>query len=207
MKKQPIPKILYKSIFPAPGPKDPVTFDQFVSEVLDLEIRAEIAEWYNCHTNEELEEVYPGWDYADRTVRMRLSRYKGHSKLFKAFDKLGLSAHEINSVVTWHGTRSELEDWEAESGSVRGRDPSVSDDDDDEDYHYGEVMDSNEEEDDDDDDEEEEEEEENNRDAGVVAAIGDLATQADVDNTDHHALPGFPVNYGNRVPMMRNGFH
>ncbi|KAG0640913.1 hypothetical protein HOY80DRAFT_868738, partial [Tuber brumale] len=117
---------------------DPASFDQFVNEVLDPEIRAEIAEWYNCHTSEELEEVYPGWDYADSNVRLRLNRYKGHNKLFKAFDKLGLSEHEINSVVTWHGTRWELEDWEAETGSARGRDPSVYDEAEDYDYDDGE---------------------------------------------------------------------
>ncbi|PWW75055.1 hypothetical protein C7212DRAFT_326060 [Tuber magnatum] len=170
MKKQPIPQILYKFLFPNPGPKDPASFDQFVHEVLDPEIRTEIAEWYNCHTPEELEEVYPGWDYADSNVRMRLSRYKGHNKLFKAFDKLGLSAHEINSVVTWHGTRWELEDWEAEAGSIRDRDPSIYDEV--EDYDY------------DDEEEEEEEEEEEGGEAGVAAARGEGATQGSVTNTN-----------------------
>ena len=70
MKKQPIPQIHYKFLFPTPGPKPPPTFHQFVNEVRDPEIRAEIAEWYNCHTSEELEKVYPDWDYTDRNVRI-----------------------------------------------------------------------------------------------------------------------------------------
>jgi len=177
MKKQPIPQILYKYLFPTPGPKDPATFDQFVNEVLDPEIRIEISEWYSCHTTEELEEVYPGWDYADRNVRMRLSRYKGHNKLFKAFDRLGLSAHEINSVVTWHGTRWELEDWEAETGSSRDRDPSIYDEV--EDYDY-------------DDEEDEDEDEDDGGEAEAAAERREGATQGSVTNTSHRSSSGPP---------------
>ena len=180
MKKQPIPQILYKFLFPTPGPKDPATFDQFVNEVLESEIRAEIAEWYNCHTSEELEEVYPGWDYADSNVRMRLSRYKGHNRLFKAFDKLGLSAHEINSVVTWHGTRWELEDWEAETGSTRERDPSI--------YDEGSLLDDY----DYQDEEDEDEDEEDDGEVGAAAERREGATQDSVTNANHRSASGPP---------------
>jgi len=108
---------------------------------------------------------------------MRLSRYKGHNKLFKAFDRLGLSAHEINSVVTWHGTRWELEDWEAETGSSRDRDPSIYDEV--EDYDY-------------DDEEDEDEDEDDGGEAEAAAERREGATQGSVTNTSHRSSSGPP---------------
>ncbi|PUU73999.1 hypothetical protein B9Z19DRAFT_1134019 [Tuber borchii] len=77
--KQPISQILYKFLFPTPGPKDPATFDQFLNGVLDPEIRTEIAEWYNCHTSEELEEVYLGIMLTSISIASLLGMGQGES--------------------------------------------------------------------------------------------------------------------------------
>lgn len=108
MQKKPTSLILYKLLFPTPGTKDPRDFDDFITRLIVPEIRAEIISWYGFVPNEvELETLYPGWDYTNRNVRMRLGRYPCHKRLFRAFEKADLSNYEIDAVATWFGSKHE----------------------------------------------------------------------------------------------------
>lgn len=106
MQKKATSLILYKLLFPTPNTKDPRDFDDFITRLIVPEIRAEIISWYGFVLNEmELETLYPGWDYTNRNVRMRLGRYPCHKRLFRAFEKADLSDYEIDAVATWFGSK------------------------------------------------------------------------------------------------------
>lgn len=74
----------------------------------------------------ELETLYPGWDYTNPHVRMRLERYVSHKRLFRAFEKADLSDHEIDNVATWFGSKHEKMMHEREWGGST-REPSELD--------------------------------------------------------------------------------
>lgn len=49
---------------------------------------------------------------------MRLGRYTWHRKLFRVFDELRLSNHEIQTLCNWEGTRSAREKYEKDEGQT-----------------------------------------------------------------------------------------
>ena len=49
---------------------------------------------------------------------MRLGRYSWHRKLFRVFDELRLSNHEIQTLCRWEGTRWARERYEKEEGQT-----------------------------------------------------------------------------------------
>lgn len=65
-----------------------------------------------------LEAQYPGLDYANSAHRVRLGRFPCHRKLFRVFDELRLSDHEIQTLCRWEGTRWARERYEKDEGVI-----------------------------------------------------------------------------------------
>lgn len=65
-----------------------------------------------------LEAQYPGLDYANPAHRVRLGRFPCHRKLFRVFDELRLSDHEIQTLCRWEGTRWARERYEKDEGVI-----------------------------------------------------------------------------------------
>lgn len=65
-----------------------------------------------------LEAQYPGLDYANSAHRVRLGRFSCHRKLFRVFDELRLSDHEIQTLCRWEGTRWARERYEKDAGVI-----------------------------------------------------------------------------------------
>lgn len=65
-----------------------------------------------------LEAQYPGLDYANSAHRVRLGRFSCHRKLFRVFDELRLSDHEIQTLCRWEGTRWARERYEKDEGVI-----------------------------------------------------------------------------------------
>lgn len=47
---------------------------------------------------------FPGFDYCNPYHRLRLRRHTHHRRLFRAFDELKLTYHEIYHLCDWEGT-------------------------------------------------------------------------------------------------------
>ncbi|KAK6338661.1 hypothetical protein TWF696_009472 [Orbilia brochopaga] len=95
---------------------DVVQWDQIVQTLVN-ELKHEVASFYG-NEGSDLEKQYPGFNYLDDKIRLRLSRWPWHRSFFKAIDYLALSDSEIDSVVTWWGTLKERRAFEARTGTV-----------------------------------------------------------------------------------------
>lgn len=99
----PIAHILYKHLYPNPGPEDPPSFAAHLAKNLVPEVRVEVATFYGDLNT--VEARYPGLNYCYPAHRMRLGRFKHHRRLFEAFDALGLTYQEIQDFCCWEGSR------------------------------------------------------------------------------------------------------
>ncbi|KAK5018597.1 hypothetical protein LTR39_000890 [Cryomyces antarcticus] len=108
---------LYNHLFPYPSPSDPPTFHDHISKNLIPEVRMEVRTFYGPDKL-MVEARYPGLNYSHPPHRVRLGRYPHHTVLFKAFDALGLTAHEIATICHWEGTLYAREQYEKNSGTV-----------------------------------------------------------------------------------------
>ncbi|CAM1504725.1 Fc.00g023160.m01.CDS01 [Cosmosporella sp. VM-42] len=90
------------------------TFATFLQRHLIPEVRQETHAFYGHLDTQEAK--YPGLDYTHPTHRIRLSRWRWHRKLFRAFDSLRLTDHEISSLTHWEGTKWAKEKYEKEQG-------------------------------------------------------------------------------------------
>ncbi|KAF3916047.1 hypothetical protein ABW21_db0203168 [Orbilia brochopaga] len=95
---------------------DVVQWDQIVQTLVN-ELKHEVASFYG-NEGSDLEKQYPGFNYLNDKIRLRLSRWPWHRSFFKAIDYLSLSDSEIDSVVTWWGTLKERRAFEARTGTV-----------------------------------------------------------------------------------------
>jgi len=116
MKGRPIDQIVYECMFPKPKTTDPQNFQGLLQRQLVPEVRLETQAFYGHLSSQEAK--YPGLDYSYPPHRVRLSRYQWHRRLFRAFDNLGLTKHEIASLTKWEGTRWAKERFEKEQGIV-----------------------------------------------------------------------------------------
>ncbi|KAF1988596.1 hypothetical protein K402DRAFT_295720, partial [Aulographum hederae CBS 113979] len=94
--------IIHAHLFPHPTPTDPPDFATHLSRNLVGEVRVETQRFYG--SLESIEARYPGLNYSHAPHRMRLGRFPHHARLFKAFDELNLTEHEIGLVCRWEGT-------------------------------------------------------------------------------------------------------
>ncbi|KAI9648590.1 hypothetical protein NHQ30_003227 [Ciborinia camelliae] len=116
MKGRPIDQIVYECMFPKPKTGDPQNFQAFLQRSLVPEVRHETQAFYGHLTSQEAK--YPGLDYSYPPHRVRLSRFPWHRRLFRAFDNLRLTKHEIAILTKWEGTRWAKERFEKEQGIV-----------------------------------------------------------------------------------------
>ena len=116
MKAPQVEQIVYDYMFPKPKSSDPQNFQAVLSRLLVGEVRHETAFFYGHLDTQEAK--YPGLDYSHPPHRMRLSRFPWHRRLFRAFDNLGLTRHEIAELTKWEGTRWAKERFEKEQGIV-----------------------------------------------------------------------------------------
>ncbi|KAG4028637.1 hypothetical protein MFRU_020g00760 [Monilinia fructicola] len=116
MKCRPIDQIVYECMFPKPKTGDPQSFHSFLQRSLVPEVRHETQAFYGHLTSQEAK--YPGLDYSYPPHRVRLSRFPWHRRLFRAFDNLKLTDHEIATLTKWEGTRWAKERFEKEQGIV-----------------------------------------------------------------------------------------
>lgn len=114
MHKPAIAPLVFSRLFPASKPNDPTSLTAHISRNIVPEVRSETVCFYgpiDC-----LEAQYPGLDYANPAHRIRLGRFPWHRRLFRVFDELRLSEHEIQSLCKWEGTRWARERYEKEEG-------------------------------------------------------------------------------------------
>lgn len=111
---QSIQHLVYRHLYPCPRATDPPCFSAHLKNNLVPEIRAETSTFYGGF--DSLEAKYPGLDYTHPPHRMRLGRFTYHRRLFRAFDELGLTKHEILSLCRWEGTRWARESYERQEG-------------------------------------------------------------------------------------------
>jgi hypothetical protein len=116
MKGRPVDELVYERMFPSPKPTDPRNFQDLLQCQIVPEVRHETQAFYGSLSSQEAK--YPGLDYAYKPHRNRLSRYTWHRRLFRAFDDLRLTPHEIATLTKWEGTRSAKERYEKEQGVV-----------------------------------------------------------------------------------------
>lgn len=124
MHKPAIAPLVFSRLFPSSQPSDPIDLRAHISRNIIPEVRSETVCFYgpiNC-----LESQYPGLDYANPAHRIRLGRFPWHRRLFRVFDELRLSEHEIQSLCKWEGTRWARERYEKEEG-VKIRDTTWDD--------------------------------------------------------------------------------
>lgn len=110
MHKPAIAPLVFSRLFPALKPTDPTSLQAHITRNLVPEVQSETACFYG--PIECLEAQYPGLDYANPAHRTRLGRFFWHRRLFKVFDELRLSDHEIQSLCRWEGTRWARERYE-----------------------------------------------------------------------------------------------
>jgi len=113
-RKQPITHLVYSQLFPHPRPEDPANFSAHLSKNLVGEVRIETATFYG--SLDTIEARYPGLNYSYPPHRKRLGRFPHHARLFKAFDELGLTEHEIQGFCRWEGTLWARERYERDEG-------------------------------------------------------------------------------------------
>ncbi|KAK0124049.1 hypothetical protein ONS95_009035 [Cadophora gregata] len=116
MKAPAVDQLVYEFMFPKPKPNDPQNFQGLLQRNLVPEVRLETQAFYGHLSSQEAK--YPGLDYSYQPHRVRLSRYPWHRRLFRAFDNVGLTRHEIASLTKWEGTRWAKERFEREQGIV-----------------------------------------------------------------------------------------
>lgn len=116
MKGRPVDEIVFECMFPKAKSGDPQNFQAFLQRNLVPEVRHETQAFYGHLTSQEAK--YPGLDYSYGPHRNRLSRFPWHRRLFRAFDTLGLTEHEIATLTKWEGTRWAKERFEKEQGIV-----------------------------------------------------------------------------------------
>lgn len=114
MQGKPVDQLVHEYMFPNPQVTDPATFQVFQQQQLVREVRKEVLAFYGHLDTPEAK--YPGLDYSKPTHRIRLSRYKWHRRLFRAFDALGLTPNEIASLTKWEGTKWAKDRYEKEQG-------------------------------------------------------------------------------------------
>lgn len=116
MHKPAIAPLVFSRLFPTPKSSDPTNFQAHITRNLVPEVRSETVCFYgpiDC-----LEAQYPGLDYANSAHRVRLGRFSCHRKLFRVFDELRLSDHEIQTLCRWEGTRWARERYEKDEGVI-----------------------------------------------------------------------------------------
>lgn len=116
MLKPDLQPLVYAQLFPYPGPGDPQSFAGLISRHLIPEVRAETMRFYggiNC-----IEAQYPGLDYTSPGHRLRLSYYTWHRRLFRVFDAMELTDHEIYTFCRWEGTKYARARYERDTGTV-----------------------------------------------------------------------------------------
>ncbi|KAF2493994.1 hypothetical protein BU16DRAFT_61473 [Lophium mytilinum] len=113
-RKQPITLLVYNQLFPNPRPEDPANFSAHLSKNLVGEVRIETATFYG--SLDTIEARYPGLNYSHPPHRKRLGRFAHHARLFRAFDDLGLTEHEIQGFCRWEGTLWARERYERDEG-------------------------------------------------------------------------------------------
>lgn len=116
MHKPAIAPLVFSRLFPTPKSNDPTNFQSYITRNLVPEVRSETVCFYgpiDC-----LEAQYPGLDYANSAHRVRLGRFSCHRKLFRVFDELRLSNHEIQTLCRWEGTRWARERYEKDEGVI-----------------------------------------------------------------------------------------
>jgi hypothetical protein len=116
MKCRPIDQLVFEQMFSHKGLRqnDPQNFGTLRERHLIVEVRQEVHFFYGHLDTQEAK--YPGLDYTNKTHRIRLGRWPWHRRLFRAFDALGLTAAEINSLTKWEGTKWAKERFEREQG-------------------------------------------------------------------------------------------
>ncbi|ESZ99040.1 hypothetical protein SBOR_0574 [Sclerotinia borealis F-4128] len=114
MKGYPIDQLVYEIMFPKPKTGDPQSFQAFLQRSLVPEVRHETQAFYGHLASQEAK--YPGLDYSYSPHRVRLSRFPWHRRLFRAFENLKLTKHEIATLTKWEGTRWAKERFEKEQG-------------------------------------------------------------------------------------------
>jgi hypothetical protein len=116
MKGRPTEQLVYECMFPRPKQNDPRNFHEVLTRMLVYEVRSEVQAFYGELKTPE--HKYPGLDYNHPTHRIRLSRFRWHKALFKAFDALRLTPAEISNLTKWEGTKWAKERYEKEHGEL-----------------------------------------------------------------------------------------
>jgi hypothetical protein len=114
-RQQNITTLVYEALFPKPTPKDPPDFASHLARNLVAEVRIETQRFYGGL--ETVEARYPGLNYSYGPHRKRLARFEHHARLFKAFDELGLTEHEIGMLCRWEGTLWARQRYERDEGT------------------------------------------------------------------------------------------
>jgi hypothetical protein len=105
---------VYNHLFPAPTANDPPDFATHLAKHLVAEVRIETQRFYGGL--ETVEARYPGLNYSHAPHRKRLGRFPHHARLFRAFDELGLTEHEISMLCRWEGTLWARQRYERDEG-------------------------------------------------------------------------------------------
>jgi len=106
--------LVHHHLFPHPTPTDPPDFSTHLSKNLVGEVRIETQRFYG--SLESIEARYPGLNYSHAPHRKRLARFPHHARLFKAFDELHLTSHEISMICRWEGTLWARQRYERDEG-------------------------------------------------------------------------------------------
>ena len=109
-----ISSLVYHHLFPHPTSSDPPDFATHLAKHLVAEVRIETQRFYGGL--ETVEARYPGLNYSHPPHRKRLSRFPHHARLFRAFDELGLTEHEIGMLCRWEGTLWARQRYERDEG-------------------------------------------------------------------------------------------
>lgn len=127
MRRPDIGKVVYNFIWQDPRDCDPVSWEDFTGPNgrIVKEVQEERLRFYGPPPNPRipnlgypLEAQYPGMDYNNPWHRMRLSIGRWHKILFKALDTLELTPDEIDSIMTFKGTKFERQQYERQHGVV-----------------------------------------------------------------------------------------
>lgn len=127
MRRPDIGKRVHEYIFPVKRAGDPDSWASFIhpNGIIVKEVREERLRFYGPPPNPRvvshgypLEAMYPGLDYNNPWHRMRLSFFRWHKILFRALDALQLSSDEIDSIMTFEGTKCARQQYERERGVI-----------------------------------------------------------------------------------------
>jgi len=109
-----ISSLVYHHLYPHPSPSDPPDFPTHLAKHLVAEVRIETQRFYGGL--ETVEARYPGLNYSHPPHRKRLGRFPHHARLFRAFDELRLTEHEIGILCRWEGTLWARQRYERDEG-------------------------------------------------------------------------------------------